>query len=210
MATLLRIDASARTENSHSRCLADTVEALWLKAHPGGELVVRDLVTQPVAYITDETINGFYTAPDDMSDALRQATALSDELIAELLAADSLLLSVPMYNFSVPAVLKAWIDQVVRINHTFAIDENGLSGLIKDKQAYVTTAIGAQFSGTPLEAYDFLRPYLKSLLGFLGFEKIEMFSVESTTMDEQQFKLNQQEVTQTIKQAFADNGVVAA
>ena len=211
MATLLRIDASARTEESHSRALADEVEAAWFKAHPDGDVLVRDLARQPVVLINNDTINGYYTAPDELTDELRQATALSDELIAELKSADTLLISTPMYNFSVPAVLKAWIDQVVRINHTFSYDpDNGFAGLIKNKNAYITTAIGAQFTGTPFEAYDFLRPYLTSLLGFLGFEQVEIFSVESTTIDEQQMNNTRQEAIRQIKASFAQQDIAVA
>lgn len=210
MATLLRIDASARTDGSHSRTLADAVQAEWLKAHPGGEVIRRDLARQTVDPVTDTTIKGYYTPPEAMTDALRQATAQSDELIGELMAADSLLIASPMYNFSVPAVLKGWIDQIVRVNHTFGIDENGLHGLIKGKQAYIATALGAQFSGTPLEPYDFLRPYLKTLLGFLGFEKVEIFSVESTSMDEQQMELTRQDALRLIGQSFSQQTTAVA
>lgn len=210
MATLLRIDASARTEDSHSRSLGDVLQAEWSRAHPEGEVVVRDLARQAVAYINDATIKAYYTPPDDMTDASRQATILSDELIAELLAADTLLITTPMYNFSIPAVLKGWIDQIVRVNHTFGVDENGLHGLIKNKQAYIATAYGTQFSGTPLEAYDFLRPYLKTLLEFLGFERVDIFSVESTSMDEQQMNLNLQETLRLIKDSFLQRGTAVA
>ncbi|MDH5445523.1 MAG: NAD(P)H-dependent oxidoreductase [Gammaproteobacteria bacterium] len=211
MTTLLRIDASARTEGSHSRELADVVEAAWFKANPEGEVIVRDLAREPVALINNDTIAGYYTPPEQMDEKLKSATALSDKLIAEVMLADTLLISVPMYNFSVPAVLKAWIDQVVRINHTFSYDpENGFAGLISNKTAYVTTAVGAQFTGTPFEAFDFLRPYLKSLLAFLGFEKVEVFSVESTTIDEQQMAINRQEALQQIEASFSKARQAAA
>lgn len=211
MTSLLRIDASARTKDSHSRALADAVEAEWLKAHPEGEVIVRDLASQPVAYINDAAINGFYTPPEAMTEELRQATALSDELIEELMSVDTLLISTPMYNFSVPAVLKGWIDQIVRMNRTFGLDnENGLYGLIKDKQAYIATALGAQFTGTPLEAHDHLRPFLASMLGLIGFEQIEIFSVESTTVDEQQMNLNRQAALRLISESFSPQGVAVS
>jgi FMN-dependent NADH-azoreductase len=211
MATLLRIDASARTEGSHSRALADEVEAGWLRLNPDGEVVSRNLAQDPVALITNDTIAGYYTPADELTDELRQATALSDQLIAEIMAADSLLISTPMYNFSIPAVLKAWVDQIVRINHTFGFDPaTGLVGLIKNKSAYVSVAMGAQFTGTPIEGYDFVRPYMKSLLGFLGFEQVEIFSLEATTTDEQQINTGMQEAVQQIKTAFSSAGKAVA
>lgn len=203
MPTLLRIDTSARINDSHSRALADELQARWLAAHPGGEVRQRDLAKDPIGPIENETIIGYYTPADAMTGALKQATAQSDELIAELQAADALLLSTPMYNFTVPAVLKAWIDQVVRIHKTFGFTEEGtLQGLVKDKPAYITTALGAQFSGTSLASMDFLRPYLQALLGFIGFEDITFIAVESTTMDERQLAINKEHAVAEIARAF--------
>ncbi len=204
MPTLLRIDASPRADNSHSRSLADELQARWLDAHPGAQVQLRDLAKEPIGPIENDTIVGYYTPEGDMTDPLRQATAQSDMLIDELLGADALLISTPMYNFSVPAVLKAWIDQVVRINRTFGFNEDGdLQGLVKGKTAYITTAIGAQFTGTPLVAMDFLRPYLKSLFGFIGFEQVKIFSVESTSMDENQLALSREKSLAEIADLFA-------
>lgn len=205
MPTLLRVDSSARTQGSHSRTLADEVQSKWLAANPGAMIQQRDLAKTPVGPIENETIIGYYTPEEDMTDSLKQFTAESDTLIAELRAADALLISTPMYNFSVPAVLKAWIDQVVRIHKTFGYNENGeLQGLVKGKPAYIVTALGAQFSGTPLESMDFLHPYLKTLLGFIGFDEITFFSVESTVTDENQFAIFKQNATDEIERMFVN------
>ncbi len=203
MPNLLRIDASARMNDSHSRRLADEIETLWLANHQDAVVQRRDLAKQPIGPIENETIAGYYTPDEAMTDSLRQATELSDKLIAELMQADALLISTPMYNFTVPAVLKAWIDQVVRIHKTFGFSDDGnLQGLVKGKPAYITIAIGAQFTGTPLVGMDFLRPYLKSLLGFIGFEQVEFISVESTTMDENQLALNKENALIEIANLF--------
>lgn len=187
MPNLLRIDASARTIGSHSRNLANELQDMWLHNHPKGLVQHRDLVIAPIAALKNETIAGFYTAEENLTKSLRKATSQSDELIAELMNADALLISTPMYNFTLPAVLKAWIDQVVRIHKTFGFSDDGNPiGLVKGKTAYITIAMGAQFTGTALESMDFLRPYLKSLLGFIGFEEVEFFVVESTVVDEEQ------------------------
>lgn len=211
MAKLLRIDASARTTDSHSRTLADEVQSQWQAANPGGDVLLRDLARDPIGPIENDTIVGYYTPAEQMTAELRTATAQSDLLIAELMEADALLISSPMYNFSVPAVLKAWIDQVVRIGQTFVFTDDGnLKGVVTGKPAYITTAIGAQFSGTPLESMDFLRPYLKTLLGFIGFEQIEIFSLESTTMDESQFALNKNATMTQIENLFTAQGAALA
>lgn len=204
MPILLRIDASARISDSHSRNLADELEAKWLATHPNGVVQRRDLVKEPIGPLENDTIVGYYTPEDAMTDHLRQATAQSDTLIAELLGADELLISTPMYNFTLPAVLKAWIDQVVRIHKTFGFDDEGnIQGLVKGKPAYITTALGAQFTGTPLESMDFLHPYMKAVLGFIGFEDVKFFSVECTTMDEKQFSENKDNTLAEITNLFA-------
>jgi FMN-dependent NADH-azoreductase len=185
MTRILRIDASSRTDDSYSRQLASQFLDRWLQTHPDDELVVRDLVRYPVPHIADTTIAGFYAPAEQFSDDLKQATALSDELIAELKAADLVLISTPMYNFALPSALKAWIDHVVRIGHTFSFSsENGFAGLLAGKRAVIVTATGAAFSNEAMQPMDFLTPYLNTLLGFLGFQKVDVITVEGTTIDE--------------------------
>ncbi|VAW65026.1 FMN-dependent NADH-azoreductase, partial [hydrothermal vent metagenome] len=100
-----------------------------------------------------------------------------------------LLIATPMYNFSIPSSLKAWIDQIVRIGKTFSFSpDTGFEGLVKNKRAYVLTATGAVFSNDGMQELDFLSPYLKSLLSFLGFTDIELLTIEGTTTDEPALK----------------------
>lgn len=202
--TLLRIDASIRITDSHSRSLADELQSRWLQATPGGRVNERDLAKNPVHALENDTVIGYYTPEEKMTDVLRQATAQSDNLIAELMNADALLISTPMYNFTVPAVLKAWIDQVVRMHKTFDFDEAGnVVGLVKNKSAYVAIALGAQFTDTPLMAMDFLRPYLKALLGFIGFEQVEIFTIESTAQDKDLMELSREKMISKIEDLFS-------
>ncbi|MGL5078383.1 MAG: FMN-dependent NADH-azoreductase, partial [Waterburya sp.] len=142
MAKILRIDSSSRLQGSHSRELADYFQAIWLEKYPSDQVIVRDLVKTPVPHIADIAIAGFYTPKDQHTDAMTSATALSDELIGELQSADVLLISVPMYNFTVPSAFKAWVDQIVRIGHTFAYDGTNFTGLVTVKRAYVICAYG--------------------------------------------------------------------
>jgi FMN-dependent NADH-azoreductase len=183
MPTLLRIDSSARHAASHSRRLGDAYETRWLRQHLRGEVRRRDLAQNPLPHISDETILGYYTPPDAMTDALRRATALSDVLVAELLAADALLITAPMYNFGLPSALKAWIDQIVRIGHTFSYDGQSFTGLVTGKSAFVALAYGAggYGAGGALATFDLLKPYLQLLLGFLGFTDVTFAEVEATT-----------------------------
>ena len=183
MTTILCIDASARTAGSVSRRLGDRLEARLTAARPGARVVRRDLVAEPLPHVSAETITGYYTPADAMTDPLRRATALSDTLIGELRAADVVILTVPMYNFSIPSALKAWIDQIVRIGHTFSYDGNAFTGLVGGRKVYLACAYGAAgyAPGEPFAAADFLTPYLRFLLGFLGMTDVSVFSVEATT-----------------------------
>ena len=205
MTTILRIDSSSRTTTSQSRALGDYFERAWHARNLGDHVVRRDLVTEPIPQIADRTIVGYYTPAEQLTPELRAATALSDRLIAELQSADILLLTVPMYNFSVPSALKAWIDQVVRIGHTFSYDGKNFAGLVKVKRAYVICAYGAggYTDGGPFSAFNFLEPYLKSLLNFLGIFDVQFFAVQATTADAAMVATNTEMAKQKIDTAIA-------
>lgn len=186
MPHLLRIDSSSRNAGSHSRALADAAETAWRAANPGGTVTARDVTDGTIPVIAQDTITGFYTAPEAMTPELRAATALSDRLIAEVQAADVLLISAPIYNFGVPAALKLWIDQVVRIGHTFSYDGSTFAGLVRADRAILCCAYGASgyAEGQPFAAANFVDPYLTFLMGFLGIEDVQTVTVEATTADE--------------------------
>lgn len=204
MPKLLRIDASSRLNDSHSRNLADRLVKRWALAHPQGEIVLRDLVREPIPHISDETIGAFYTPKTDHTENQRQATALSDTLIAEIQSADLIVLDTPMYNFSLPSALKAWIDQIVRIGETFSFSpDKGFAGLLQDKPVFVITATGAAFSNEALKPMDFLTPYLTTLLSFLGLSNIQVLTLEGTTIDETAFQQSQEAAEKAIDQLWS-------
>lgn len=180
---LLRVDASARQQGSTSRAIADAFEQAWLARHPSGQVRRRDLAVQALPHISARTIEGFYTAAEQLDVGLREATALSDALISELKAAHTLLIAAPIYNFSMPSALKAWIDQIVRIGHTFAFDGQQFTGLVTQPRAVLALAYGAGGYQGPLMAMDHLKPYLTQLLGFLGIRCVDVLSAEGTTTD---------------------------
>lgn len=183
MPTLLRIDASSRRDGSHSRVLADAFETAWSKRFPGAKVLRRDLAAHPIAHIHETTIAGFYTPADKLDGNLKTAVALSDELIEEINAADTLLIATPMYNFTVPSALKSWIDQIVRINRTFSYDGKNFKGLVKARRVVVAAAFGAGGYGGALAAADFVTPYLKFLFGFLGVSDVTVIPTEATIAD---------------------------
>jgi FMN-dependent NADH-azoreductase len=180
---LLRIDASSRFEGSHSRAVADQVVTALRRLHPAIAMATRDLAAEPVEHIKNTTIAGFYTPPESMTPELAAATALSDAIIAEVRDADIILIATPMYNFSIPSALKAWVDQVMRINQTFSYDGKSFTGLLEGKSAFVVVAYGAggYVANGPFAAADYVTPYLRFLLGFMGIGDVTFIPVEATT-----------------------------
>jgi len=200
MTTILRIDSSSRGTGSVSRSLGDHIERQLIARHPDGRVVRRDLMASALPHITQETIAGYYTPAGEMTDTLRRATALSDALIAELKAADIVVITVPMYNFSIPSALKAWIDHIVRIGHTFSYDGTNFAGLVGGKKVYVACAYGAggYGAGEPFAAANFVEPYLRFLLGFLGLTDTTFFAVEATTAGPDAIAANTRKAEQSI------------
>ena len=183
MPTLLRIDSSSRRDGSHSRALGNAFEAAWSSRFPDATIIRRDLAANPIAHIHEATIAGFYAPAEKLDASLRGALALSDRLIDEVNAADTILIATPMYNFTVPSALKSWIDQIVRINRTFSYDGTNFTGLVKTKRVVVVTAFGAGGYSGALAGADFVTPYLKFLFGFLGVADVTVIPAEATTAD---------------------------
>ncbi|WP_298214788.1 NAD(P)H-dependent oxidoreductase [Acidovorax sp.] len=198
---LLRLDASARHADSVSRKIADAVQARWKKRHPHGVVIHRDLSRDPMEHIQQATITGFYTPDSDMTPDLIRATALSDTVIEELMSADLVLIASPMYNFTVPSALKAWIDQIMRVNRTFAFRDGQFEGLVTAPRAILALAYGAHGYQGPMASMDFLRPYLVSLLGFMGIGRVEVVTAEATTMPQAASELDK--ALQQVEALFA-------
>jgi FMN-dependent NADH-azoreductase len=177
MPTLLHLDASP-LETSVSRELAREFVATWKTANPDGTIVYRDLAAFTPAPISQAWVHAAFTPADSRSAEQKALLAPSDELIRELESADEIVIGVPMHNFSLPASLKLWIDQIVRSGRTFAYGATGPAGLLKDKKATLLVASGGVYSpGTPAAAFDFGEPYLKTILGFIGITDVRTFTV---------------------------------
>lgn len=204
MPTILRLDSSARHDGSTSRMLGDLVENTLVEQIPDSSIIHRDLADEPLPHLDALAIAGFFSPPDALHDTLKAAIAQSDELVEELLAADMLILTVPMYNFAVPSALKAWIDHVVRIGRTFSYDGQSFAGLLQGKKAYVVCAYGATGYGVgePFGAANFVEPYLRFVLTFLGITQTEFFSVEATSAPEDARAPFVEKARETILQAL--------
>lgn len=181
MLTLLRLDSSP-LETSVSRALTDEFVAAWKAAHPDGVVIVRDLTLAPPPPVDAVWIGACFTPPPQRTAEQNDRLALSDAFLEELERADEYAIGVAMHNFSIPAVLKLWIDQVVRVGRTFAYSDGRPQGLLQGKKATILAATGGVYSaGTPAEGMNFLDPYLKTVLGFLGVRDIQVVTAGGTS-----------------------------
>jgi FMN-dependent NADH-azoreductase len=179
---LLQIDSSARA-GSVTRRLTSRFADEWRQSHPAGEVIQRDLSTTSLPLITDDW-NATQIEPSKLSSSQRNYLATSDALIEEVLAADIIVIGAPMYNFAIPSLLKAWIDQVVRVGKTVSYGANGPQGLLGKRKAIVITARGGAYEkDTPREKLDFQEPYLRHVLGFVGLTDVTFIHAENQLRD---------------------------
>ncbi|MFC0710300.1 FMN-dependent NADH-azoreductase [Azorhizophilus paspali] len=179
MSRVLVIESSARQEGSVSRQLTAEFLARWKAAHPNDEIVVRDLANELVPHLDIDLLGGWTKPAEQQSEAEKAALARSERLTGELLGADVLVLAAPMYNFAIPSTLKAWLDHVLRAGVTFKYTENGPQGLLSGKRAFVLTARGGIYAGSPL---DHQEPYLRQALGFIGIHDVSFIHAEGLNM----------------------------
>jgi FMN-dependent NADH-azoreductase len=176
MPILLQLDSSP-LESSISRELTREYVKTWQNSHPDGKVIRRDLAANTPMPVDQGWIYSSFTPEANRTAEQKAALAPSDELIAELERADEYVIGVAMHNFSIPAVLKLWIDQVVRAGKTFAYSETGAQGLLHGKKATILVASGGVYqAGTPAAAMNFVDPYLKTMLGFLGVTDVTIVS----------------------------------
>ena len=172
MPNLLVIEVSPRGDFSTSRKLTAHFIERWKAAHPGASIVIRDLMKTKPPFVDFAWIGGAFTPRDQHSPESIAAMKISDELVAELQAADQIVIGTPMFNFSIPAVLKAYIDQIVRVGVTVSPDN---VGLLTGKKATIILATGGDFSpGSPVEKYNQASGYLRQVLAWIGITDVEI------------------------------------
>jgi FMN-dependent NADH-azoreductase len=176
MHQILIVEASPRGRASASRAAADYLVAKLAVRHPAATLVRRDLAAQPLPQL-DAPMLAALAAPEPSA-----ASAPSDTLVAELLAANCLVIATPLLNFAIPAALKGWIDLVVRAGKTFNYTAEGVTGIAQGKRAYVLVASGGVFSEGPWAEWDGAVPYLRRILGFIGITEVEVIRIEGTNI----------------------------
>jgi FMN-dependent NADH-azoreductase len=183
MTQILHLDSSPRAERSHSRQLTRAFVEELTKQHPNTTVVYRDLGHNPVPHVDEPWIAAAYSDPATHSPENKAAIELSDSLVDELLASDIIVIGAPMYNFSIPSTLKAYIDQIVRIGRTFTKDYQGLA---TGKKAFILCARGGggYGAGEQMEQANFQDPYFKTIFGMIGITDITFLHDEKTLSNE--------------------------
>jgi FMN-dependent NADH-azoreductase len=172
---LLHVDSSALGAHSVSRELGAAIVEAWKRAHPGLKLTYRDLAAEPLPHWTP------------VADAADPAARLGSQVLGEFLAADVVVLGAPMYNFSIPSTLKAWIDRVAVAGKTFRYTADGPEGLAGGKRLIIASSRGGLYSaGSPAAAMDFQENYLRAVFGFLGVTDIEVIRAEGVNIGPEQ------------------------
>jgi FMN-dependent NADH-azoreductase len=171
------------------------------------ELLVRDFSTDPVPYFDNAWLQALSTPPDERSEDQAEKVAYSDALIAEVQAADTIVIGVPMYNFMLPAALKSWTDHIARVGVTFRYTDTGPVGLLSDKKVYVVLSSGGQHAEG---VTDFLRPYFRTFLGFLGMKDVEFIVADGLNMGEEPRKEGLHKAHKQIQNLNSNNAIGAA
>ena len=186
MSKILNIISSPRGEASNSIKLANAIIDKLKEQDPGAAVKTHDLATQPFPHLEEAHLNAFFTPVEQHTAANKEAIRHSNEAIQEIMDADVLVIGAPMYNFSIPSVLKSWFDHIARAGITFKYTANGPEGLITGKKAYIAVATGGVYSSGDAVAYDFVVPYIKTMLGFIGITDVTIVRAEGFAVAELQ------------------------
>jgi FMN-dependent NADH-azoreductase len=178
MNNLLIVNSSPRS-NSVSRRLTRHFADEWKTEHPDARITERDLAVDVLPFVTEPWIQASYTPVTQRTTEQQQVLAFSDALIEELMAADAIVLGVPMHNFSIPAPLKAWFDLIVRAGKTFSYSDRDSKGLIPaGKQVVAIVSRGGVYDDGPTPSSDFQVPYLRHMLRFVGLEDVTVIAAD--------------------------------
>lgn len=178
MTRLLRLDTSPRPASA-SRALGDRIEAAWCARHPAAQVARRDLAAGPPEPLGAAQVAAFFTPPAERSADDRAALAASDAMLAELAQADTLLVTLPVWNFGPPAALKAWVDQIVRVGETFVVENGAFRGLARLPRAIVAVSAGAAgYRDGAMSGADFAGRYMEFVLRFIGIRRVDTIWLE--------------------------------
>ena len=178
MKRILHLKSSLQGAASYSIKLGNVIVERIRENYPDSTLEELDLVGIDIPHLNPDVLRAFFTPADKLSDAEKESIRLSDGMVNQLLAADIIVIGAPLYNFTIPTALKAWIDHITRAGITFGYGENGPIGMVTGKKVYVAMTSGGVFSEGPGKTNDFVAPYLKAFLGFLGMTDLTVFRAE--------------------------------
>ena len=178
MKNVLRITTSIMGEGSVSSELMNEVLAR-LGAEESLDVIERNFTDEVIPHLDGAWLTALSTAQADRSPEQQAKVAFSDKLVDELLAADTLVIGLPMYNFSIPSMLKAWIDHIARAGITFKYTENGAVGLLEGKKVYLVAAMGGIHESSET---DFVRPYMKQIMAFIGISDVHFITANGLNM----------------------------
>lgn len=181
---ILHIDSSILESDSITRDLSAAIVARFRTRHPACRVSRRDLVRDEIRHLDAAIAAGFRpTGVSSFTDATLQEHRFSEALVAEFLASDVIVIGAPMYNFSIPSQLKAWLDRLAQAGRTFRYTANGPVGLVTGKRVIIASARGGFYADTPLGHMDFQESYLKAFFGFLGIDDVHVIRAEGTSKD---------------------------
>ena len=178
MKRILHLISSLSGEASYSSKLGNAIINQIQQKYPGSTVEELNLVDSALPHLTPEVLRTFFFSADQLTTTDKESLRLSDELVNQLLAADILVIGAPLINFTIHSSLKAWIDHITRAGVTFGYSERGPIGKVTGKKVYVAMASGGVYSEGPGKANDFVAPYLKAFLGFLGMTDVTIYRAE--------------------------------
>lgn len=178
MAKILNIISSPRGEASNSIKLANAIVDKLREKDPASVVHVKDLTQTPFPHLEEAHLNAFFTPIEHHTEDNKAAIRHSDEALKEIMDADILVIGAPMYNFGIPSTLKSWIDHIARAGVSFKYTENGPVGLLTGKKVYLAVTTGGVYSTGDYVSADFVAPYLKAVLGFLGLTDVTVVRAE--------------------------------
>jgi len=184
MKTILHLISSPRQEGSFSIKLGRAVVAQLQEKHPDSIVKEVNLIQENYPHLDAPHLQSFYTPKEALTSADQEAIRYSDQALLQLFEADFIVIGAPLYNFSIHSALKAWIDHIARAGITFRYTANGPEGLVTGKKVYIAMSAGGVYSEGPYQPYDFVTPYLKAVLGFMGMTDITVFRAEGVNIPE--------------------------
>jgi FMN-dependent NADH-azoreductase len=184
---LLHLDSSVLGGYSATRELSGAVVKAWQQSHPSASVVYHDLASDPLAHFSADVLGARMDPGTTLSDAQRRDVDAGNRALAEFLSSDIIVIGAPMYNFSIPSQLKAWIDRIVVKGETFQYTATGVEGLAAGKKVIIVSARGGFYSGaSPMASFDFQEAYLRKVFGFIGITEVEFVRAEGLSISPEQ------------------------